>query len=74
VEVHVDTPLEIAEGRDAKGLYARARAGELKDFTGIDSPYEAPHRPEVRIAPNLSVEEAADEVLRVLGDMGLLPT
>jgi bifunctional enzyme CysN/CysC len=47
VEVHVDTPLAVAEARDVKGLYAKARAGELRNFTGIDSPYEAPESPEV---------------------------
>jgi bifunctional enzyme CysN/CysC len=73
VEVHVDTPLEVAEGRDVKGLYRRARSGELKNFTGIDSPYEAPLHPEVHIDSSFaSADEAADEVLRVLHDMGLL--
>ena len=47
VEVYVDTPLEVAERRDAKGLYAKARRGELPNFTGIDSPYEVPHAPEL---------------------------
>ena len=46
-EVHVHVPLEVAEARDPKGLYAKARAGEIKNFTGIDSPYEAPEKPEV---------------------------
>ncbi len=73
VEVHVDTPLEVAEGRDVKGLYKKARSGELSNFTGIDSPYEAPLHPEVRIdATVTSPEEAADEVLRVLVAMGLV--
>ncbi len=49
IEVHVDTPLADAEERDVKGLYAKARAGQLKNFTGIDSPYEAPEQPEIRI-------------------------
>ena len=48
-EIFVDTPLAEAEKRDVKGLYAKARAGELKNFTGIDSPYEAPENPEIRI-------------------------
>ncbi|MEZ4451258.1 MAG: adenylyl-sulfate kinase [Nannocystaceae bacterium] len=47
VEIHVDTPLEVCERRDVKGLYRRARAGEIKSFTGIDDPYEAPVRPEI---------------------------
>lgn len=50
MEVHVDTPLAMCEARDVKGLYAKARRGELKNFTGIDSPYEAPETPEVRLA------------------------
>src|SRR5262249_40679744 len=49
VEVYVDTPLDVAETRDVKGLYRKARAGELANFTGIDSPYEAPEDPEVRL-------------------------
>jgi bifunctional enzyme CysN/CysC len=51
VEVFVDTPLELCEARDPKGLYARARAGELVGFTGIDDPYEAPERPDLRLTP-----------------------
>jgi bifunctional enzyme CysN/CysC len=73
VEVHVDTPLEVAEGRDVKGLYRKARSGELKNFTGIDSPYESPLHPEVRIdSATGSAKDAADEVLRVLATMGLV--
>jgi bifunctional enzyme CysN/CysC len=64
IEVHVDTPLAEAEARDAKGLYAKARAGELKNFTGIDSPYEPPQAPEIRIDTlALSAEEAADAIV-----------
>ena len=51
VEVFVDTPLDVCEARDPKGLYAKARAGELKGFTGIDDPYEAPVDPDLRLAP-----------------------
>lgn len=51
VEVFVDTPIELCEQRDPKGLYAKARAGEIRDFTGIDSPYEPPVSPEVRLTP-----------------------
>jgi bifunctional enzyme CysN/CysC len=73
VEVHVDTPLEVAEERDVKGLYRRARSGQLANFTGIDSPYEAPLHPEVRIDSTFPTpEDAADEVFRVLVTMGLL--
>ncbi|UOA16520.1 sulfate adenylyltransferase subunit CysN [Sulfitobacter dubius] len=60
IEVFVDTPLEVAEQRDVKGLYAKARAGELKNFTGIDSPYEHPEAPELRIdTTEITAEEAA---------------
>jgi bifunctional enzyme CysN/CysC len=64
VEVFVDTPLEVAETRDVKGLYAKARAGQLKNFTGIDSPYEHPEAPELRIdTTEMSPEEAADLII-----------
>jgi bifunctional enzyme CysN/CysC len=67
IEVFVDTPLEEAERRDEKGLYAKARAGELQNFTGVDSPYEAPETPEIRIDTTaMSAEEAADLVVREL--------
>ena len=61
VEIHIDTPLADAEARDTKGLYAKARAGQLKDFTGIDSPYEAPLNPEIRIDTRNETPEAAAE-------------
>ncbi len=64
-EVHVDTPLEQCEERDPKGLYAKARAGEITDLTGVGSPYEAPERPELRTAAEL--ETAVREVLALLG-------
>ena len=64
VEIFVDTPIEICEQRDVKGLYARARAGKLPNFTGIDAPYEAPEAPELRLQSALSsVEALADEVV-----------
>ncbi|MET0250065.1 MAG: sulfate adenylyltransferase subunit CysN [Sphingobium sp.] len=67
IEVHIDTPLAEAEARDVKGLYKKARAGELKNFTGIDSPYEAPEDPEIRIdTTSLTAEEAADEIVKRL--------
>ena len=67
IEVHIDTPIAEAEARDVKGLYKKARAGELKNFTGIDSPYEAPHDPEIRIdTTSLTAEEAAEEIVRRL--------
>jgi bifunctional enzyme CysN/CysC len=67
IEVFVDTPLEEAEKRDVKGLYAKARAGELKNFTGIDSPYEAPEDPEIHIdTTKMSPDEAADHIVEKL--------
>ena len=67
VEVHVNTPIATCEQRDPKGLYRKARAGELKNFTGIDSPYEAPDEPELRIdTTNLSPEEAAERIVAFL--------
>jgi len=73
IEVHVDTPLDIAEERDPKGLYAKARAGELTNFTGIDSPYEAPESPDVHVdTMALTAEEAADHVIAALRSKGLL--
>jgi bifunctional enzyme CysN/CysC len=69
VEVFVDTPLAVAEQRDVKGLYAKARAGELRNFTGIDSPYEAPEQPEVVLDTVGQSPEALAEMLvqRLLG-------
>jgi bifunctional enzyme CysN/CysC len=73
IEVHVDTPLEVAEARDAKGLYKKARRGELKNFTGIDSPYEAPQRPELRIdTAATGAEESVQQLLRLLEVRGVL--
>ena len=64
IEIHVDTPLEVAEARDVKGLYKKAREGKLKNFTGIDSPYEAPEDPEIRVnTVDMSPEEAADFII-----------
>jgi len=67
IEVHIDTPLEVAEKRDVKGLYRKARAGQLKNFTGIDSPYEAPLEPELRIdTTSTTAEEAAEAIVQRL--------
>lgn len=67
IEVFVDAPIEVCEQRDPKGLYKKARAGEIKDFTGIDSPYEAPSFPEVHIINDgVSIEDAASQVVRYL--------
>jgi bifunctional enzyme CysN/CysC len=62
-EAYVSTPPEECERRDPKGLWARARAGELTGFTGVDDPYEAPAAPELTLGPELSAEEAAEAVL-----------
>src|SRR5207245_3456585 len=73
IEVHVATPIETCETRDPKGLYKKARAGELKNFTGIDDPYEPPTNAEVTLdATNTSPQDAAVQVLTVLRDKGLL--
>jgi bifunctional enzyme CysN/CysC len=67
VEVFVDTPLEVCEARDPKGMYAKARRGEIPNFTGISSPYEPPERADIHLdAGELTAEELADEVLRQL--------
>ena len=67
LEVFVDTPLAEAERRDVKGLYAKARRGELRNFTGIDSPYEAPETPELHLmASESSPVELAEQVIRAL--------
>ena len=71
--IHVDTPLEVAESRDVKGLYRKARRGELKNFTGIDSPYEVPENPALRVnTADCSAEQAADLVLGLLQERGLI--
>lgn len=73
VEVHVDTPLELTERRDAKGLYRRARRGELQDFTGIDSPYEPPLHPDLRFgSADHTPEQAAAQVTARLAELGVL--
>jgi bifunctional enzyme CysN/CysC len=67
IEIHIDTPLAEAEKRDVKGLYKKARAGQLQNFTGIDSPYEAPEAPEIRIDTTaLTPEEAAERIVEAL--------
>jgi bifunctional enzyme CysN/CysC len=66
-EVFVDTPIEVCEARDPKGLYAKARAGEIKGFTGIDDPYEAPEHPDLRLTPDDgTAEQLASRVLALL--------
>lgn len=64
IEVFIDTPLEVCESRDPKGLYKKARAGEIKDFTGIDSPYEAPVNTQIHIKnKNISIEKACKQIV-----------
>ncbi len=73
IEVFMDTPLAVAESRDPKGLYRKARRGEISNFTGIDSPYEAPEHPEFRVdTTTLSAEEAVESILNELTRRGLL--
>ena len=73
VEIFIDTPIEVCEERDVKGLYKKARAGEIKNFTGIDSPYEAPQDPEIHIkTTTISAEQAADHIIEWLDSNGYL--
>ena len=73
IEIYVSTPLEVCEQRDRKGLYAKARAGTIKGFTGIDDPYEAPEHPEMVIDTQaLSLELAAHRILVKLESMGFV--
>ena len=74
VEVFVDCPLDVCEERDTKGLYKKARAGEIKEFTGISAPYESPLDPEVTVnTAELSLEESAQAVIASLVKAGLVP-
>ncbi|HEY2809141.1 MAG TPA: sulfate adenylyltransferase subunit CysN [Steroidobacteraceae bacterium] len=74
LEVFIDTPLAEAERRDVKGLYKKARRGELKNFTGIDSPYEAPETPELRIDTTaMSADQAAEHIVQRLFDLKVIP-
>ena len=74
VEVYVDAPLEVAEERDPKGLYKKARAGIIPSFTGVSAPYEAPEKPEVHLHTDVQTpEESAMEVIRKLEEMGIVP-
>lgn len=73
VEIYVNCPLEVCEARDRKGLYARARAGEIKQFTGIDDPYEPPEDPEVVVhTAEESVEQSVQKILARLRELGYL--
>jgi bifunctional enzyme CysN/CysC len=71
IEIFVDVPLAVAEGRDAKGLYKKARAGAIKNFTGIDSPYEAPENPDLRLDAAADTPEVlAERVMSFLTARG----
>ena len=73
LEVYVDTPLDVAEDRDVKGLYKKARRGEIANFTGISSPYEAPEAPELRVnTTNCTADEAAEHVIAMLRERGII--
>ncbi|KAG8784849.1 Adenylyl-sulfate kinase [Ceratobasidium sp. 428] len=73
IEVYIDAPLSVVEARDPKGLYKKARAGEIKDFTGISAPYEAPESPEIHIRTDeLSVEESVKKVAEYLETKGFI--
>ncbi|KAH0561951.1 hypothetical protein GP486_003347, partial [Trichoglossum hirsutum] len=73
IEVYVEIPVEVAEKRDPKGLYKKARAGLIRDFTGVSAPYEEPESPEVRIRTDqLSVEESVAKIIEYLESQGLL--
>ena len=73
IEIYVSTPLDVAEKRDVKGLYAKARAGEIRHFTGIDSPYEAPVNPELTLDTTVETPEAlAEQVVAYMQDKGFL--
>ena len=73
IEIFVDCSLETAESRDPKGLYKKARAGEIKNFTGIDDPYEEPFKPEIHLhSDKQSLEEEVKEIISVLRERGII--
>lgn len=72
-EVYVNAPLDVAESRDPKGLYKKARAGEIKGFTGIDDPFEEPESPEIELRTDqLSIEQSVEKLLESLADAGII--
>lgn len=73
IEVFVDTPIEVCESRDPKGLYKKARAGEIKDFTGINAPYEAPNDAEIVLAGEESIESLVNQVISKLEACEIIP-
>jgi len=72
IEVFMNTPIEVCEARDPKGLYKKARAGQIKGFTGIDDPYEAPEKPELVLDGTKPIDSLADEVIAYLKAKGLV--
>jgi len=67
IEIFVNTPLDVCESRDVKGLYKKARAGEIKNFTGIDAPYEAPNAPDIEVKPEFEkIEDSIDRIVEFL--------
>ncbi len=73
IEIFVDCSLEAAEERDPKGLYKKARAGEIKNFTGIDDPYEAPEKPEIHLhSDQQTLQEEVEQILAVLRERGII--
>jgi len=74
IEVFVDAPLDVLEERDPKGLYKKARAGQIPEFTGISAPYEAPEKPEIHLdTSKLNIEECADAVIQYLEKQEIIP-
>ena len=74
IETYVDAPLDVCERRDVKGMYAKARAGIIKDFTGIDAPYESPVNPEIALdTVKYSAYDSAKQILEYISKKGLLP-
>ncbi len=73
IEVFVDCPLEVAEKRDPKGLYKKARAGKIQNFTGIDDPYEPPKSPEIQLhSHEMSVESEVSAIINYLNECGII--
>ena len=73
IEVFIDTPLEVCESRDPKGLYKKARTGEILNFTGISSPYEAPEKPEIHIInDNISIDDVTTQIIHYMKEKGYL--
>jgi adenylylsulfate kinase len=73
IEIFVDCPLSEAEKRDPKGLYKRARAGDIKNFTGIDDPYESPYNPEIHLhSDKMTLEEEVSIIINYLKDKGII--